>query len=157
MSGPLLDAEPFGEVWVAHTGGRVACAAVWLPPGAYPRNQRRDATLALRAVPTMARSGRRGRAALRLLNATEVEHKKVTEPHFYLAVLGTDPCFQRSGAGSAALQPVLDRCDSEGLPAYLETQKEENLAYYARHGFELVQQLDIKGVPPIWTMLRNPR
>ena len=55
----------------------------------------------------------------------------------------------------AALQPVLDRCDPEGLTAYLETQKEENLAYY-RARFELQRKLDIEGVPPLWTMSRKP-
>ena len=53
---------------------------------------------------------------------------------------------------------MLERCDAEGLPAYLETQKEENLAYYARHAFELVQKVEVDGVPPVWTLLRdNPQ
>ena len=54
------------------------------------------------------------------------------EPHYYLAILGADPLFQRSGRGQRrARSPMLERCDTEGVPAYLETQKEENLAYYA--------------------------
>ncbi len=97
----------------------------------------------------------RGIGGLRLLSAIDKEHHK--GPHWYLAILGTDPSYQRSGAGTAALQPVLERCDTEGLPAYLETQKEENLAYYARHRFDVVQRLDVKGCPPLWTMLDNPR
>ena len=52
---------------------------------------------------------------------------------------------------------MLERCDTEGLPAYLETQKEENIAYYARHRFDLVQKVDVDGCPPIWTLLRKPR
>ena len=71
-------------------------------------------------------------------------------------MLGSDPLFQRMGAGTAVLAPVLERCDAEGLPAYLETQKEENIAYYARHRFELVQKLDVPPCPPVWTLLRNP-
>ncbi len=72
------------------------------------------------------------------------------------AILGTDPQFQRSGAGSAALAPVLERCDTEGLPAYLETQKEANIAYYARHRFDVVQKIEVDGCPPIWTLRRDP-
>ena len=68
--------------------------------------------------------------------------------------LGWAGCFV---AGTAVLAPVLERADTEGLPAYLETQKEENLAYYARHRFELVQKIDIEGCPPIWTLRREPR
>ena len=94
---------------------------------------------------------------MRLLNEVDKVHHEVGTPHYYLAVLGTDPLFRRIGAASAALQPVLERCDEEGLPAYLETQREENLAFYARQGFELQRMLDIRGVPPLWTMLRNPR
>ena len=43
----------------------------------------------------------------------------------------------RQGAGSArrCWRPGLDLCDREGLPAYLETATERNLAFYARHGF----------------------
>jgi GNAT superfamily N-acetyltransferase len=157
MGAGVADAKPFGETWVAHADGRVACAAVWLPPGAYPRGVRRDMKTNLRSFPVIARSGARSLASLRLLTAVDKAHHAVHEPHYYLAILGTDPCFQRSGAGTAALAPVLERCDHEGLSAYLETQKEENLAYYQRHAFEMIQKLDVKGVPPIWTMLRKPR
>jgi hypothetical protein len=55
------------------------------------------------------------------------------------------------------LRPVLERCDAEGLHAYLETQKEENVPWYGRHGFNLVEKLETKGAPPIWTLLRDPR
>ncbi len=157
MGAGLADAAPFGEAWIARTGGKVACAAVWLPPAAYPRSIRRDLLSNLRGAPTFVRSGRRLAGAMRLLAVLDKAHHEVTEPHYYLNILGTDPLFQRVGAGSAALQPVLERCDGEGLSAYLETQKEENLAYYARHAFELIQKVDVKGVPPIWTMLRRPR
>ncbi len=157
MGAGLADAAPFGEVWLARAGAKLACAAVWLPPSAYPRTLRRDMLSNLRGAPTFLRSGRRVAGALRLLAALDQAHHEVHEPHYYLALLGTDPLFQRMGAGTAALRPVLDRCDTEGLSAYLETQKEDNLAYYARHAFELVRKVDVKGVPPIWTMLRPPR
>jgi len=55
------------------------------------------------------------------------------------------------------LGPVLERCDKEKLPAYLETQKEANIAYYARHRFEVVRKLDMPPCPPVWTLLREPR
>ncbi len=157
MGAGVADAARFGEIWVAHTGGKVACAAVWLPPGAYPRTIRRDLMTNLRGAPTFVRSGRHLPGAVRLLTAVDKAHHELHEPHYYLAILGTDPLFQRIGAGSAALAPVLERCDREGLAAYLETQKEENLSYYARHAFELVQKIDIDGAPPIWTMLRSAR
>ena len=157
MSGAVKDASPFGEVWVAHADGKVAGAAVWLPPGAYPRSTKREIMTNVRAVPAFARAGGRVGQSLKLLASVDKAHKDVGAPHFYLAVLGSDPAFQRMGAGTAVLAPVLERCDAEGLPAYLETQKEENIAYYARHRFDLVQKLEVKGCPPIWTLRRDPK
>ena len=135
----------------------MAGAAVWLPPGTYPRGLRRDLLTYVRSLPTFVYCGARVGRAFALLSAVDKAHHDLHEPHFYLAILGTDPQFQRSGAGSAALAPVLERCDTEGLPAYLETQKEENIAYYARHRFAVVQKIEVKGCPLIWTLRREPR
>jgi GNAT superfamily N-acetyltransferase len=157
MNSGVKDARAFGDVWVAHHAGRVAGAAVWLPPGAYPRGPRREFMTYVRTMPTLLHSGKRIGRAVALLGAVDKAHHEVTGPHYYLGILGTDPEFQRTGAGSAVLAPVLERCDTEGLPAYLETQKESNIAYYARHRFELAQKIELAGCPPIWTLLRPPR
>jgi GNAT superfamily N-acetyltransferase len=157
MNSGVKDARAFGDVWVAHHAGRVAGAAVWLPPGAYPRGPRREFMTYVRTMPTLLHSGKRIGRAVALLGAVDKAHHEVEGPHYYLGILGTDPEFQRTGAGSAVLAPVLERCDTEGLPAYLETQKESNIAYYARHRFELAQKIELAGCPPIWTLLRPPR
>ena len=52
---------------------------------------------------------------------------------------------------------MLDRCDREGVPCYLETHNEQNLGLYEHFGFEVKE----KGVLPgsnrsHWAMLRNP-
>ena len=79
------------------------------------------------------------------------------QPHYYLAILGADPLFQRR----ARAVPRSNRCSTaatpKGRPPTSKTQKEENLAYYARHAFDTVRKLEVKGVPPIWTMIRKPR
>jgi len=157
MHAGVKDAAPFGESYVAHADGKVACAAVWLPPGSYPRGIRRDLKTYVRSLPTFVSCGKRLGRAFALLTAVDKAHHELHEPHFYLAILGTDPQFQRSGAGSAALAPVLERCDREGLPAYLETQKEANIAYYARHRFDVVQKIALDNCPPIWTLRRDPK
>ena len=157
MSSGVKDACPFGEVWAAHADGKVAGAAVWLPPGAYPRNARRELMSYVRSIPTFVQTGPRLGRAVKLLAAVDKAHHELHEPHYYLGILGTDPQFQRTGAGTAVLAPVLERCDAEGLPAYLETQKEANIAYYARHRFDLVQKIEVPGCPPIWTLRRDPR
>jgi ribosomal protein S18 acetylase RimI-like enzyme len=70
--------------------------------------------------------------------------------------LGTDPAQQKQGIGSALLAPMLARCDAERLPAYLESSKPTNVPFYQRHGFEVVQEIDVAGVP-VTTMRRPPR
>jgi predicted N-acetyltransferase YhbS len=65
---------------------------------------------------------------------------------------------QRLGIGGALQDPTLEACDTEGLPGWLETQKEENLAYYRRFGFEVVKEHNpTPGVPSLWSMRREPR
>jgi GNAT superfamily N-acetyltransferase len=158
MGAGYLDARPFDAIWGARTeAGKFAGAAVWLPPDAYPRSPRREAMTYLRGARTFTRVGRRLAKSVRLLSAADRAHHAVKVPHWYLGILGVDPSCQRTGAGSALLQPVLTRCDEEGVPAYLETQKAENVPWYRRHGFEVVEQLDVRGCPPLWTMQREPR
>jgi ribosomal protein S18 acetylase RimI-like enzyme len=105
----------------------------------------------------MARIGRRLPAALQLLTSLDKVHPKIE--HWYLALLAVDPELQRQGVGRRLLEPVLERCDAEGRPAYLETQKESNVAWYRRCGFELVEKIVPPGdrTPPMWTLLREPR
>src|SRR5262249_52746680 len=130
-------------------------AAVWLRPGSYPRGTRRDLAQLMRIVPNARGLGSRLPAAMRLLARMDQEHPH--EEHWYLAILGVDPLNQRTGAGAALLRPVLERCDTEGLPAYPEGQREENVLGFAGSGFGLVQVLDVKGCPPLWTMRREPK
>jgi GNAT superfamily N-acetyltransferase len=157
MGSLLADGRPFGEVWVARADDAIAGVAVWLPPGAFPRGIGREIAAYLREMPSVHRLGRRLPAAIRLQALLEGKHHEVVEPHWYLSLLGTDPTFQRRGVATSLLAPVLARVDEQGLPSYLETQKEANVPWYRRHGFEVVEQIQARGCPPMWTMWRTPR
>ena len=139
-----------GTVW---TTPQHAGAALWAPPG---RAIIPGATV-LRQSPRFLRAlGRRALLALRALSHAEQQHPK--EPHWYLGVLGTRPDDQGKGVGSALLGPALERCDIEGLPAYLESSKESNIAFYRRHGFEVTGEIQLPlGGPVVWPMWRDPR
>ena len=97
------------------------------------------------------------RTPLFLAGGLRVERRHPTEPHYYLAILGVDPSAQGRGLGSAVLQPMLDRCDTEGVPAYLESSKATNVPFYERHGFRVTGEIELPFGPPMWLMWRDPR
>lgn len=86
-----------------------------------------------------------------------IERCHPPEPHYYLAVLGTDPDVQGRGIGSALMQPVLAACDRDEVGAYLESSKERNVDFYARHGFRVTREIRLPDGPPVWPMWRDPR
>jgi GNAT superfamily N-acetyltransferase len=92
--------------------------------------------------------------AARLQKFFELHHIK--EPHYYIRYVGVAPSFQGRGLGSALLRPTLDRCDGEGVPAYLEASTERSAALYARLGFDHLGELQIPDGPRFWPMRRPP-
>jgi GNAT superfamily N-acetyltransferase len=141
--------DHLATTWV--TNG-VTSAAVWAPPGHRVDRWRE----ALHGPGQLAVFRSRALVGMRLQEAMRKVHPR--EPHWYLYLLGTDPDHQGKGHGSAVIQPVLDRCDEEGLPAYLESSKEANIPFYRRHGFEARDEFrPAPGCPPLWPMWRTPR
>lgn len=143
-----------GEVYGARRAdGRLVGVGAWVKPGGFPlpvANQLRQAAGALWALWPRPRSLVDGS---KYLLAIEKVHMK--DPHWYLNLLVVDPSAQRSGAGGALQAAVLERCDAEGFPAYLETQNPDNLSYYRRFGYEVVDELHpVPNGPPLWTMCR---
>ena len=131
----------------------------WPPscaPGGYPLpvlSQVRQSGSALRALvarPAAIVSG------TKYLLAIDKAHPR--EPLWYLEMLVVEPAAQRGGVGAALQEHVYEMADAEQVPSYLETQKGDNLAYYRRFGYELVDELHpVKNGPPLWTMRREPR
>jgi GNAT superfamily N-acetyltransferase len=153
MAGGVHDAYRHGEVWLAEAGGTISGSACWLPPGVRPPgNDLRALRQARHAALGVLRSPRRG-DAMALMNEMSRHHP--TYEHWYLAILAADPMFHGRGSGSALLRPMLERADAQGMPVYLETQKESNLAYYGRFGFEVDDVLRVRRCPPLWTMVRR--
>src|SRR6476619_3197544 len=77
------------------------------------------------------------------------------QPHWYLAFIGVDPARQEYGVGAALLRSRLRRCDEEGLPAYLESSKLENVPPYQHFGFHVTGTLTLpEGAPVVNTMWR---
>ena len=89
---------------------------------------------------------------------TTIESNHPRKPHYYLPFVGVEPELQGKGVGTALLAPVLNRCDREGTPAYLEATTTRNRACYLRQGFAVTEEFRFpKGGPPSWRMWREPR
>jgi ribosomal protein S18 acetylase RimI-like enzyme len=139
------------EVWV--TGERTS-AALWAPPKRWKLTALQDARLSA----ALLRPRLLARAPLVVAGLLGLERNHpVAPPHWYLAFLGTDPSAQGQGLGSAVLRPVLEQCDSDGIAAYLESSKERNIDFYARHGFRVTRELRLPRGPRVWPMWREPR
>jgi ribosomal protein S18 acetylase RimI-like enzyme len=138
------------EVWCSEDR---ACAALWAPPGHWHSSLRETAEI----VPCFLRPRLFARLPLVALGWEMLERGHPREPHYYLAVLGTDPGAQGRGIGSAVLRGVLEQCDRDGVGAFLESSKESNIAYYARHGFRVTEEVGLLRGPTMWRMWRDPR
>jgi ribosomal protein S18 acetylase RimI-like enzyme len=147
-----------GRVWLrqdeGYTHERLIGAALWMPPNTWhlgPLTQ-------LLLLPAIVRDLRANTP--RLLKALAfLEKKHPREPaHWYLPIIGVAPAWQGRGYGAALLRAVLERCDADRVPAYLEASTPRNLALYERNGFEAVEECRYAADgPPLWRMWREPR
>jgi GNAT superfamily N-acetyltransferase len=130
-----------------YTTDGVVAGAVWLPPNAADDEQ---LVTALGQVS--------GEFVGNLFGAFEVmAEQHPHDPHHYLFLLATSPQWQGCGVGSAVMRPVLDMCDRDAVPAYLEATSERNRVMYLRHGFEVVGEIKLPNGPSMWPMWRSPR
>lgn len=143
-----------GEVWLADG----ASVALWRAPGfdhtgASDDPEQQAASVARWADAPIApdeleRFGVLGEA----MNAAHPH-----EEHWYLNVVSTLPSRQSQGLGATVLRPVLERCDEEGIPAYLESSNRRNVSLYLRHGFVETGEIALPDGPSLTPMWREPR
>ncbi|MEE4544668.1 GNAT family N-acetyltransferase [Streptomyces sp. V4-01] len=79
-------------------------------------------------------------------------------PHEYLMLITVSSDVRSQGVGAALIGSVLERCDREGLHAYLEASSERSSHLYERLGFAFTgSTIDLPDGPRMWPMWREPR
>lgn len=141
FSGMLRYGLRYGECEVVETaeGGLAAASIWWAPDHIEPTYDQLVESGLLKAQAVV------GPIAWARIDAydavaSKLHHDGVSGPHWYLCVIGTAIDAQGRGVGSALLTSMYDRLDRERLPAYLDTNVAENVAFYQRRGFVLTGQ-----------------
>lgn len=142
-----------GGVEVARDGPDIGAAALWDPPNQWQETRRGQLMMSPTFIRVFGLRSAQGHAVQELMKRAHPE-----EPHWYLAVIGSDPAVRGKGFGQALMRSRLDRCDAEYCPAYLESTKPENVPYYQRFGFAVTREIVVAdGGPTMWAMWRAPR
>jgi GNAT superfamily N-acetyltransferase len=167
--GRLRAAARYAAVHVADIDGSIVGVAMWYPPGVQPGSLPSAAvahalltpgTRVVSLITSVTGALWRDRRTFRRLVAGRSAAAKEAGrgPSWYLAVLGTDPDHRGRGVARRLLDRTLERCDVEGLPAWLETTEEATAGMYERFGFGTVAAIDGGTVlPGLWVMRREPR
>ncbi|MEW2250729.1 GNAT family N-acetyltransferase [Streptomyces sp. NPDC006975] len=139
------------EGWIDLAEDGSACA-LWLsvPEGEH-EDEEGPAELRLAVDPANERVERIGRLTAGL--------HPTDRAHAYLWMIGVAPDRQGAGLGTALVEHVLERCDRDGVPAYLEASNARSRALYERLGFAVLPDrvLDLPDGPRMWPMWREPR
>jgi ribosomal protein S18 acetylase RimI-like enzyme len=145
-----------GGAEVAWDGSTIGAAALWDPPGRWKQSTREQLMMLPSFILGFGFRLSVGRKLGDLLKRMKQQHPE--EPHWYLAVIGSDTSVRGQGYGQALMRSRLDRVDAEHAPAYLESSKPENVPYYQRFGFEVTGEIVLPdGGPTLWPMWRAPR
>lgn len=81
-----------------------------------------------------------------------------TQPHWLLCELAVDLAFQGQGIGGRLLSTVLVQADEAGQICCLETHMQNNLSFYRKYGFEVVDEAQIPNSElQVWGMVRQPK
>jgi ribosomal protein S18 acetylase RimI-like enzyme len=152
MSVLLAYGVRYGQVW---SNDDASAVAIWLHPESGPMTMPRMLRAGMWRAPSMLGLDGMGRMA-KSMSATERFHKQVEGPHWYLMTVGTLAARQGQGLGSQLVAMGTSRADDAGVPCYLETGTDSNIAFYRKRGFEVIGQADCYG-HTLTGMIRPPR
>lgn len=152
FSCPVLYGLKYGKVFAISPA--LAGVAAWVP-GKYAK-MTMPRMLLCGALPHGAKmSGEPVKTLSVIGEQLEREKKKVlkNKPYVYLSIIGIAQRDQGKGYGTKLLNAIKEECIRDGVSLYLETETEENVRFYEKHGFRVLQQLILDKVNlPLWQM-----
>lgn len=140
----LLVNDMGGEL---HATADQQAAALWFPPGGGPgwSAQTRFFLRFLNLVGPL-------RAVSRGIDLKRMDQCHPARPHFHLQLLGVAPDCQSQGHGSALVAHLQALAQASKNEIYLETSRQENVAFYARRGFEVVAESQLSDGLCLWSL-----
>lgn len=135
------------ENGTAYLAPSASGAALWLPPGVGPDDDRMIDLIWSTTTEEIQKD------LFPFLEQMGMFHPE--EPHWYLPMIGVETHMQGRGIGASLMQHALAVCDEEGLPAYLESSNPRNVPMYERFGFEVIGTIQAGSSPPMYPMYRN--
>jgi ribosomal protein S18 acetylase RimI-like enzyme len=134
----------------AWRGNYVVGVAGMAPPGKCQLSQLEVLRLLPRVRMTNPRVIRR---TVRWLS--DWESRDPAEDHWHLGPVAVEGGLQGMGIGGQLMEVFASRMDASKAVAYLETDKPENVAFYERFGFVVVDEAEVLDTPN-WFMWRPP-
>ena len=143
FSRAILYGMRWGQVYCTPDASGVA---IWLTPGNETMTMPRILRGGYWALPFHL--GARGaRRFMQFVSLTDRIHKRsVQGPHWYLMAIGCLPEQQGEGIGSSLVAVGTAEADAAGLPCYLETATEEDVAFYGKRGFQVTAEDEVSGL-----------
>lgn len=154
---PLLYGMKYGQVWA--TSPEIEGIAAWVP-GKYAE-MTLWRMLCSGVLSYGTRLGKETRHNLTIVSKQLVPARKRwtrNKPFLYLAIIGISSAAQGKGLGSKIMEAIKEEADRNKLYLYVETEKEENLLFYQKHEFVLLQKIMFEEINlPMWLMERRPK
>ncbi len=125
-------------------------AALWLPPGTDPDGETMEQIMSESVREEIAEEVGEFLAGMDRFHPHD-------EPCWYLPMIAADPAFLGQGLGAALMKHALQRCDEDGLMAYLESSNPRNISLYQRHGFDVIGEIQVGSSPIMTPMIRPAR
>ena len=137
-----------------YTTDKYAGVALWAPPG----HEKMSTADTLRVLPGWSRAIGWGELLRAQRGVASFDKVHPHEPHYYLPYVGVITEAQGRGLGTALMRPVLEKCDRERVPAYLEATSAGSRRCYERAGFQTRSEERVADDgPPFYPMWRDPQ